>query len=845
MKITIHQALCGESRKEWSLLKTTLPDKDLANKIVFNTGLHDQVGDTAWLPTVRGFIQDDFYLVMKTYTDNSIDVRRGRVFSHVLMIEKEQVSAINDIAALFNFFPNEMDKNISIEPILFDTNTKSVISLSNEFQGRFNKVIHGYRKTKEFKDTIIWIGEEDFHQAVFKFWKLLTVSEKAILNFGIYFNTEVIPREGLNFITAPETIENKFINHGYFVVRKNDRQVLTDIVEQFIAGDEIANKRVESFQDAIEVKNIARQELDRIIIGIKPFEEFETLTDLKKLVSLSHIIAEFSPNKKTGLSFKQKLLNKICLLTESADVSDFTIVRTFPIKSFKDSESLLSKSIGNWIEGNLLLSENAKKKNYGSVFKHLLQATTAGWWMKVFKGKLNNFLSNLAPESVNIIFNWIRLDFSIFSIIQQQIDDSSVAEDYFSAQLPSHFDKNNFKELKVFAVRRKWYKFHATLLIAEFPFELAAAEQLKIDTSLNSFAGIGVLINNIKAKHILDFAVLNGDQRFIDVAGQLCRNDSTLLDNIDFSSENWIMIWSVAISKGLQIGDGFKEPQKKIYTLFDLILGGVKIPEIVWEVIGDSEYANILEFKHREKFWIKVPSKYQTKFLAKTSAALLESLHKNSTIQIPLDIKLSEYIIKFAIGDFLYYNPIKNALPIFNRYPTFPQEYIVTYIINYREEISAIESTQLGKLVFERNFKEVAYAINSKTSKNSNWRFALAECHYLLDIFTKGAIIISGILGKVNITPDQWWESAEEIICDFYPNWISLTSIWKKSGGKESELLSNTTAENIWHSALSKLRNNEFKKMTMNSLLKEINKAYGENEKFKLIYQLRKNYISC
>lgn len=845
MKITIHQSLCGELKKEWSLLKTTLTDIDLANKIVFNAGLHDQVGDTIWQPTVRGFIQDEFYLVMKTYPDNSNDVRRGRVFSHVLMIEKEQVSSINDIATLFNFFPNEMDKNISIEPIQFDTNSYSDLILPKEFQSRFNKVIHGYRKSKEFKDTIIWIGEQDFHQAVFKIWKILTVSEKAMLNFGIYFNTEVIPKQGLNFITTPETIEIKFANHGYFVVRKNDSQALTDIVDQFIAEDETASKRIKGFQEAIEVEKITRQELDRIIIGIKSFEEFETLTDLKKLVSLSHIVAEFSPTEKTGHHFKQKLLDKICLLLEKADVSEFPIARTFPIKSFSEAEPKLSKAIDKWIESNMFSIEATMKKNYSLVFTQIAQPTTPSWWRKLFKAKIKTFLKNISSENVETVYNWIRLEFNIFSSIQSEIDNSIIAQNHFSSQLPSSFDKAHFKELREFAIKRGWYKFHATLLIAEFSFELAAVEQLKIDKSLSSLEGIRVLVQKSNSKSIIDFAVSNGDKRFIDIAGQHCKEDPALLEKIDFSKESWIAVWAVAISNGLNIGNSFKESKKKVFNLFNCVVEGQAIPETIWERISDSEFANVIEYKSRERIWNKIPSRFLTKFLAKTSASLLESIHNNPAFEIPNDKILSDYIINYAIGFFLQTNPIKNSLPIFNKYVSIPEHYITTYIRNYQGQISTTEATQLGKLVNSRSYKNVANTIYYKASKNNNWKFALMECHYLLDFFLKGALVFSGILNSVNITTDQWWDSAEEIIIDLYQNPNSLVTVWKKAGGEEADLLMNATTRNVWNDAIHNLRTGKFSKINMCSLLKHINKNYGDNEKFKIIYDLRKNYIKC
>jgi len=845
VKITIHQSLCGEANKAWSLLKTTLNDTALAEKISFHTGIHDQVGGISWLPTVRGFAVEDFFLVMKTYPDKSPDVRPKRVFSHVLMIPREQISLIHDIATLFSFFPNEMDKNLSIQSIELDTNSNSELNFSTDFQGRFNKVIHGYRKLNEFKETIIWVGEEDFHQAISKFWKILTPSEKSNLNFGIYFNIEPIPKHGLNFITTPITIENKFINQGYFAVRKSDKHVLTDIIEQFIAEDEIAGKRITKFQEAIEAKKITRNDLDRIIIGIKPFEEFETITDLKKLVSLSHIVAEFSADEKKGIKFKEKLLDKICSLVEISDVTEFSIVKRFAIKSFIDSELKLSAAINKWADENIFSIEATKKKSYSAVFSQVSQTAPSNWWSKLLTERINSFLKRITTDSTDIIYNWIYIDFNIFSIIQAKIEDSRTSENHFALQLPTKFDKTHFKELKSFASKRNWVVLHATYLISEQPFETAMAEQLLIDKAPNSLDGISVIIKNAKPESILDFTIKNGDKRLIDISGQLCKNEPTLLAKIDFTNENWKTVWLSSILKGNEIGVGFKEPQKKIFKLYDSILEGNLLDETVWSKLSDSIFANIIDYGSMNKFWGKIPSQYQKKFLEKTSAKLLDSLHKNSTTAIPTDKTLSDYIINFAIGDFLFFNPIKNTLPIFNRFAKVPEHYIATYIRNYQGQISAIEATQLGKLIRDRNYTDVANEVYNKSTKHNNWKFGLAESHHILNFYLKAALVFSGILNSVNIPTDQWWESAEDIIIDLYPNPISLVTVWKKSGGEEADLLMQSSTRNVWSNAIHNLRANKFSDITMCSLLKQIKKNYGDNEKFKIIYELRKDYISC
>lgn len=846
MEIIIHQSLCGEnSKKAWDLLKTTMPDNSIARSVGFKADLQDQAGGITWKPSIRGFMQEDFFLLMKTFPDKSPDVRPGRVFSHILLIAKKDIYSVVDIASLFKYLPDEIDKSNSISPINFNPKEVSGIALPIGFQERFNKAIHGFKNADSFKKTIIWVGADNFEQAVSKFWQVLSPSEKEILNFGIYFNIVALPEGKLNFITTPENIESKFLNGGFCLIRRNDTKILTEISEQFLAREVSASLRINKFQEVIETKQLSRADIDKIAIVIKTFEEIDSTDDLKRLITLSHVIAEFSPDEKKGIVFKKKLVEKISKLIESGDVSDIPLVNKFNLKSFKGSETKLTLAISDWLGNNLFSKVETKKKDFTTLFRQLRESTITNWWTKLIENRIKSFLSKINPERATIVFNWLHSDFAIFKNIHSSIDSSNEAERYIISQLPANFDKSRFAVMREFAVKRCWYRFHSTLLIQEHSFESAIKEQLKVDTHYNSLDGLEIIINGVKPEAIIDFTVLNGDKRLIDISGKLCREDSSQLERIDFKNVHWQAVWLKSVVNGNNILDGFKNPKKNVFRMFDDIVEGNSVNEQLLERISNTEFANILNYKKRENIWSKFPSTLQTKFLGKTASALLESLSLDSTIELPADKILSEYILEYAIGDFLYYNPIKNALPVFDRYNTIPEHFISTYIRNYQGPISVIVGTHLGKLIQKENYTDVAYSVYSQASKNNNWKYALAECYHLLDFFTKGLLILSGILDTVNITTDQWWESVEEIIIDLYPNANSLVTVWKKAGGEEADLLMNATPRNVWNSAINNLRIGKFSEIDMCKLLKEIKKNYGENKKFKIIYDLRKNYISC
>jgi len=846
VEIIIHQIICGEDDKGgYGLLKSTLSDLKLAKKIAFNTDIQEQTGNYQWISAIRGFVVDDYFLIMKTFPDRSTDVRPGRVFSHVLLIPKSDLINIVNLIPILELLPVEIDKEINVVPIFYKEESNFVTDTSYSYQGRFNKVIHGYVNAQDCSKTIIWVGVENFDTALSLFWKILSVEEKEVLNFGLNFNADAIPKGKFNFINIPENIESKFLNKGYCLVRKNDSYVLTKIFEQLIAGDPKAYERISKFKTKIETGDLSRDAVNNIGKVLNTFENIDTISDLKRLNTLSHVVAEYSPLKDKGVPFKAKLLDKICDLVSFCDVSELHIVKTFKTNSFESSEEKLSQSINKWLENLLFSEKETRTKNYSLLFDKL--NGNSNWWTVNIKHQLDVFLLSIDANKALIVMNWLNQDISILDIIESAIDSSSESENSFTIQLNSRYNKSHFQSLQSLALNRKWLKFHAKLMILEYSFEQALSKQLVVDNNDDYFEGINELITNRPPISVISFTINNGDNRLIEVCGEYCHKDNSLLNNIDVSNFYWQEIWVCAINRGNELNDGVLNPIEKVFQLFDLIIDGKEYNKDLIDIISESEFGNILDYPRRNILWERLSEKSIKNFIEKTSSKLLELLSINPTHVVPDDKILSDYIISNGISTFLYYNrnKVRSVLPIFSKYSQLNERVLKDYVYNHSQSIDATDAVQLGRLVQSRRFSSVAEVIYNKSSKHNNWKFALEECNQLLDYFTKALLAISGIISNVKIPTDEWWKSTEDIIVDLYPNGQAIKTIWNNAGGKESDLLINSTGVEVWHDLLIKLRRGFFKDIKMNSLLKEIKKNYYDsNERFKLIYDLRKNYIN-
>ncbi|MDP1880830.1 MAG: effector-associated domain EAD1-containing protein [Parachlamydiaceae bacterium] len=851
MSIEIHQALYGEHNKGWDLLSTTLADNSLAKKISFKTDLQDSPpAGISWKPVIRGFLFNDHYLIIKTYLDTSKDVRNGRVFSHCLIISKKDIQKINDLGELFSVFNPEINKSISIQTLLVESDAKKNIDLSSSLSLRFNKAIKGFVAIENYNNTIIWVGQEDYEKVVCRFWQLLSFPQRASFNFGINFDPNEIPKDKINFIVIPENLEAKFDNKGYCIIRKNDSVTLTEFSEQFLARESNATTRLSGFINALDIKmdDLETKEISTLAKGINTYVNLITLKDLKLFYTLSNIVANYSPEAKQAVDLKNKLIEKVCAVLESVDKDEALLLKKFPLKSFNYSEKKITSSIKHWM-GNYLFSE---KENKTIDFTQLLtqiydQKNSKNWLVKIFLEKVSNFLEDIDQKKVTIIWQWVINDAKILELISSSINNLKTTESVFISSFPSSLnDTSTLNLLKEFFIEKAWLRLHAIVVKLQYSLEIALIEQLKVDLEYNYFEGLEIILEDVKPVDIINLAVKNGDNRCISVAGWHCKKNSKLLEKLQIENIHWQRIWYSAIEHGNKVTDGIKEPKKIVYDLLDSLINGKKVSEELFEKISETEFTSLLDYPNRLKIWSKIPVKLRNNFLDKTSKELLNSLSKNSSFEIPIDNDLSNYLLLKGINEFLILHSknIKNVLPILKAF-TLPEKFIYDYVSGYNSKLDVIDAAQIGKLIFARRHYNTAFAIYQKATKTNNWKIALAECYTLLGLATQLSIAFWGIINDIEITSEQWWQATEDIIIDLYPNGNSITRVWKNAGGKEADLLINATAKEVWGDLISKIRKGTFKKSTMNDLLSEIKKNYYDtNEQFKLIFDLRKNYIN-
>jgi hypothetical protein len=843
VEIIVHQLLCGENEKKaWDLLKSTMPKDSIARNIAFKADLQDQTPTgLIWQPILRGFVYNEYFLLIKTYPDNSKEVRHGRVFSHVLVVDKEEIKGIENINILLTYFSPILDKSISIQSFKVEPSVIKPFQIELSLAPRFNKLIHGYTELHNYKNTIVWVGQEDYEDAVCGLWQLLSEKDKEVVSFGINFNSSQINEDKTNFITIPESLESKFLYNGYFVIRKNDTYSLSNFYERYLSGNSDAVKQVAFFKATVEAENLNRSAIENISKVWTTFQDLDTTTDIKRVNTLSHIVAAYSPNEDKGKAFKSSLLNKLVSLLPHADVQEIQLFKTFKIKSFAGSEAVLAVVIEDWLKANLFSLEVNTKLDFTSLINSVYASnSTKNWWSALIKKNIEKFLCNANHNSISIFLIWIKRSFDIFNYLNSAIEKSKKAEDLMISLFPSDFGTNSFKWLKSFAVEREWLKFHAKVICLEYPFKKAIKEQLKIDFNPNYFAGLDLITKGKAESEIVDASLENDDSRLIQISSKLCISNPSLLEGIDIQNINCQRIWLEVIKSNKSLIFGIKDVQQVINSLLDLLISENLVDEGLLEQISNTNFGNVLNYTQKSLLWPKLPNRLRDSFLNKTSAALLEELSINPDFDIPSDKTLLDYLINSnAVTNFLYYNRnnIKSIIPLFKAVSQLPENLLRDYINNYNGKIDVIDSTQLGRIVYQRKFITVANAIYNKSYVDSNFKYALMECSVFLDFFTNAKAFLSGTVLNKNITSEQWLDAFKEIAYKLYPTPMH-NKIWVQAGGEEYDLMTGVTGKEMWISAINRLAKGGYHEITIKSLVKQMLKENPKNEKLQVLKDL-------
>jgi hypothetical protein len=820
----IHQAIYGDKSGSYALLKTSLADIESAKRICNVTDLLDRpsIGYLTQ-PVFRGFAFNNVYIFIKSFPDNDPSVRKGRVLSHTLIVDQNDLHALNNLNDLFSHFLSDPDKNPELNPVIIEGKVSVPAKIANR-TSREAAAINGLLNHSSYNNTVVWIGEEGYLSFITQIWSQLKGNLRAKLKLGVGFNPRNVDTQKLNILYVMEEYENRWKASGFCIVGKEDLGTLESMSSFLLAGYQDKSRPL---NDLIKTFGIVPTEIEDfryLGIAYNHYKNLSTNIDFKSLIALCDLISKFSPDPKIAKTEKNKLLTQVISRIELSSARQILILKNPDWKGFFNAEQLIGDQIVDWVMKSLfnLKADDSIASVIAAAFE---PENKVQWWKKAFSDGLRTALGKWKSTYAVAVWNWFTEDHDLVKTFGSLIPATAQIE----TDLVDHWPKPEpelAQYIQVFAKDRKWLTLHGLSTLQLHSPEESIKRQLRIDTDPEHFAALNKMGELIHDKEFIQLTVETGELRLIKIVGAKVARTPSLLNELDIKNIVWRQIWLKAIEYGNKPWDGIKKPIVVLFALFEEILNGEAVEPELLLMLSNSDYNDLSGFRRRVEVWQYLSGNTKSRFLNASTLGCVKLLDKNDIriddLEEEIRNRLSDPIVVKQVIDDQTIN-VTTKIRLFEELPGLRENELL--ILLNTGHFSSGESKRLGKLIHRKRWKKATDTIADKIAIRGDLKPALIECQSLLGFFRKWSLSISGYLSGT-VSKEEWWSAFTEQCYNKYPKGPTDKGLWGRAGGENYDLLTMGTGRESWEDAIGKIRDGRAN-VDPQKLLQEMLKDYS------------------
>jgi len=832
----VHQAIYGDKGGSYALLKTSLADKALAKRMCNATDLLDRPPNGYLIQSVfRGFALNDHYIFIKSFPDNDASVRKGRVLSHVLIVELEDLHQIDDLEELFSYFLSEPDKDPELSPIVIDVTKAGSNKIVNQLS-REAAAINGLLHHSNYNNTLIWIGEENYLSFITQIWSQLEGNLKAKLNLGVGFNPQKLDTHKHNVLYVMEDFENKWKSSGFCVVGKEELGTLESMSSFRLAGYKDKSKPLDDLIKTFGIVPDEVEDFEYIETGVTTYIKLSPTTDFIRLIVLCDLVSKYSPEQKIAKNEKYKLISEVTSRVPLASAEQIFKLKNVDWKGFSNGQKLIGEQIRNWVLMSLF--DLKVDKSITNVINASFDLESKDqWWKKAVLDSLKSTLKKWKPTLAIVVWNWFREDYSLVNTLGNLLPITTQVESdlIYHWQKPEH---ELAKNIQMFSNERKWLSLYGLSTLQLLSPEESIKSQLKIDTDPEYSVALNRMGESIPDKEFLRLTVKIGELRLVKIAGGKVTRKPSLIEQLDAKNIVWRQVWLESIEQGMQPYDAIKEPTKVLFELLEEVVNGIDVEPKLLLMFSKSDYNDLSNFKLRSEVWAKLDEAIKFGFINATTLGCVRLLDKKiiniNDLEDDIRVCLSNVDIITQVIKDQTINVFTKIL-LFKELPAFNEKKLLILLNDVH--FSLEESEDIGKLIFRNHWKKAAEAVANKISSRKDLMPALKECKSLLGYFEKLRLSLLGHFSE-STSPEEWWSEFSKQCYTKYPKGPLDKGLWGRSGGESYDLHTTGTGREIWTEIINKMRNKRID-VDVLKLLHEMSTDYPKSNELK---QLIKAY---
>ncbi len=835
----VHQAIYGDNSGSYALLNTSLADIETAKRVCNVTDLLDRP-PTGYLTksVFRGFAFNDLYIFIKSFPDNDPSVRKGRILSHTLIVDQIDLHTLNNLNDLFSHFLSAPDKDLELNPFILE-DRNAVSSQITYHPSREAAAINALLYHSDYKNTLIWVGEEGYLSFITQIWSHLHGNLREKMKLGVGFNPQKVDTQKLNILYVMEEYEIKWKDSNCFIVGKDDLGTLASMSSLLLAG---YTKKSKPLNDFIKTFGIVPTEIEAfsyLETGINTYMNLSSSTDFNRLIVLCDLISKYSPDPKVAKTEKNKLITQVISRIELASGKHILSLKNPDWKGFFNAQQIIGDQITDWVAGSLFNSSDDDSIT-STIANAFNPENKVQWWKKVFLDGLITALEKWKSSYAVVVWNWFTENHDLVKMLGRLIP----ATNQIETDLVNHWPRPEAElsqYIQAFAKDRTWLILHGLSTLQLYDSEESIRRQLTIDTDSEHFAALNRMGELIHDKEFIQLTMRIGESRLIEIAGAKVLRTPSLLDLLDVKNIIWRKIWLKAIKHANNPWCEIKKPTAVLFTLFEEILNGEPVEPELLLVLSNSDYNNLSGFKQRTEVWKYLSGDARNGFLNASTLGCIKLLDNNDIriddLEGEIRNRLTDPIIFKQVIDDQTIN-VSTKIHLFEELPSLKENQLIALL--YTCHLSSVESKWLGKLVYLKYWKKAADAIADKIAIRGDLKPALIECQSLLGVFRKLSLSFSGYLSGT-VSTEEWWDALTEQCYTKYSGGPTQMGLWERAGGQNYDLLARGAGREIWVDTIHKMRN-RITDVEVQKLLHEMIVDYPVSNELKQLKELLSNH---
>ncbi|PRY35997.1 hypothetical protein CLV58_113128 [Spirosoma oryzae] len=771
-------------------------------------------------PYISGMNHGTKFIFVRTITDYSAS-RGGMVFSHALIIDIHDLSFVNNLKHLFALFvtskPEVFEK---LQPISLPLMVDEHQSLPDSPTMDSQEIVAGLI---ENQSPVIFCGElPAFEEAIAAIWKGLPVSLRESLTFTVAFSPNNLDSKKKIVYVQP-SLATAFRKTA--VTGGKDKMIATNLteVEKYILTRRAEND-FESFIRTLQVSMSDWSILNPTVKAYQLYVKLKSDISPNEARLLLRLIARISPAPTSGSDIKNQVLEYVANSIRRGQDTNVKALKNLTLHEFHKGEILLGWSIKEFLlsmlTGKLVIDQQLILDLYRAVDS----IPEANWWSELIAEILTIYSSSAEPSAIRVLWKLLgHIDAPIASILKRVPTDSATS-DLLSTHLPLDLSKAAADNIALFIKPRNWFLLHAKLLLIARPLNIAVTEQYLLEfTSTDSlFIGTKFLVPKLSDTDLLELCKKFEDDIFISDYATRSVRSGVLLNPLDIHINVWLRIWAASLDKTKNLSHGIIDLSQKAADIFSELLKGKNIPVKILAMLAESEHSNLVDNKHREELWIKIPSPIRSRFINATAQAFLTRIAQGEKLSTPEQELVNEIRRDSVITQFLwnYRQRIDAVLNVYECIPGLRDNFLADYIARYTSPLYEGLSIHLGRVIATKTFTLSARQVFEKAKDDRSYHPALSVCRSLISIGFFEMIRHGHLLGRV-VSESEIYSKLLEVTIRLYDRGPEENDIWKRAGGENSKLSNNFSREQNWRNAIEMLRSGSGgKHLTVKSLLR-------------------------